>query len=251
LGQFFGALAFERRQLMVQTEVNVGLFAGAGAFFEGMAFVVATPRVWPRAMVPMLVALVLFVGAGWLGFLGALALAHRLVQAGLGATLLTVIFAVPALLLALVLALSLAQPLSGWALDGIVRAQRQAIGLPPLPEGSLSAAMLSSFVATLLALAVGVPLVAALTLVGWFFPPAAIATVPLKFLVGALLVAWNLVDYPMAMQGHPLGARLRWACQHWRAFLGFGLAATCFFAVPGLGLLALPCGVAGAARLTG
>jgi CysZ protein len=110
--------------------------------------------------------------------------------------------------------------------------------------------MLGSLGAALLALAVGVPFVVALTLVGWFFPPAAVVTVPLKILVGALLVGWDLVDYPLAMHGLRLGARLRWAGRHLGALLGFGLAATIFFAVPGLGLLALPCGVAGATRLT-
>ena len=215
-------------------------FTGAGAFFRGMGFVVSTPSIWPRAMVPMLAALCLFAGFAALGILGATLLAHGV---------LVVLLAVPALLLALLLALSLAQPLSGWALDGIVRAQRRDLGLPELPATSVGGAMLSSLGSALLALAIGAPVIALLTLVGWFVPPAMVVTLPLKVLVGALMVAWDLVDYPLAMHGAGIGDRMRFAWRHFGSFLGFGLAATLFFAVPGLGLLALPCGVAGATRL--
>jgi CysZ protein len=219
----------------------VNPFTGAGAFFQGMGFVVSTPSIWPRAMVPMLAALVLFGGFGALGILGATLLTHGV---------LVVLLAVPVLLLALLLALSLAQPLSGWALDGIVRAQRRDLGLPELPAISVGGAMLSSLGSALLALALGAPVIALLTLVGWVVPPAMVVTLPLKVLVGALMVAWDLVDYPLAMHGAGIGDRMRFAGRHFGSFLGFGLAATLFFAVPGLGLLALPCGVAGATRLT-
>jgi CysZ protein len=224
-----------------------GFFAGAGAFFQGMAFVVSTPRIWPRALVPVLAALVLFAGLTALGLSGAIALTRGASLQGLWLVLL----AIPAVVLALVLALALAQPLSGWALDGIVRAQRRELGLPELPEGALLSTMWSSLVAALLALAVGAPTIVLLTAVGWLAPPAVVVTVPLKVLVGALMIAWDLADYPLAIQGASVGDRLRWAAKNWRAFCGFGLAATAFFAIPGLGLFALPCGVAGAARLPG
>jgi CysZ protein len=217
-------------------------FVGAGAFFQGMGFIVSTPRIWPRAMVPILAALVLFGGFAALFILGA-----TLLTSGL----LVWLLAVPAVLLALLLGLSLAQPLSGWALEGIVREQRRELGLPELPHVSPGASMLSSLGSALLALAVGLPVIALLTLVGWVFPPAIFVTLPLKVLVGSLMVAWDLVDYPLAMHGAGIGDRLRFAGRTFGSFLGFGLAATLFFAVPGLGLLALPCGVAGATRLAG
>jgi CysZ protein len=216
----------------------MGPFAGAGAFFQGMAFVVSTPRIWWRALVPMMTALVLFAGLVALGIVGATALTHGV---------LVVLLAIPVAILALLLALALAQPLSGWALDGIVREQRQELGLPPLaaPNG----AMLSTVGAALLATAVGLPVLALLTVVGWFVPPAMFVTIPLKILVGALMIAWDLVDYPLALHGARLGDRMRWVGRNFFAVLGFGLSATLFFAVPGLGLLALPCGVAGATRM--
>jgi CysZ protein len=158
--------------------------------------------------------------------------------------------AVPVVLVALLVALALAQPLSGWALDGIVRMQREALGLPPLPELPMGRAALSSLVASLVALALGVPLLVLLTVLGWMVPPAAVVTIPAKIVVGALLLGWNLVDYPLALHGATLGDRLRWSGKHLLALLGFGLSAALLFGVPGFGLLALPCGVAGAARLT-
>jgi CysZ protein len=220
----------------------VNPFTGAAAFFQGMAFIVSTPRLWLRALVPILAALVLFGGFGALFIAGA-----TLLTSGL----LVWLLAVPAVLLALLLGLSLAQPLSGWALEGIVREQRRELGLPELPEVSLGASMLSSLGSALLALAVGLPVIALLTVVGWLAPPAMVVTLPLKVLVGSLMVAWDLVDYPLAMHGAGIGDRLRFAGRTFGSFLGFGLAATLFFAVPGLGLLALPCGVAGATRLAG
>jgi CysZ protein len=227
----------------------MGFFRGVAAFFQGMAFVVGTRRIWPRAAVPVLVALVLMAGLGVLGLWGAQRLAHRFVEGALGASALTVLFALPALLVALVLALALAQPLSGWALDGIVRAQRNALGMPALAETSARTAIVSSLGAGLGAFVFGAPLVAALTIVGWAAPPALVVTVPLKFVVAALLVAWDLLDYPLAMHGLRVRERLQWSGRHFGAVLGFGLAATLFFGVPGLGLLVLPGGVAGAARL--
>jgi CysZ protein len=227
----------------------MGLFRGFGAFFLGLAFVVGTPRVWSRAVVPVVTAMFLWVGFGALGVWEAIHLAHRLVDGPLGAGALAVLFAMPAVVIALIVALALAQPLSGWALDGIVREQRTALALPPLPEGSSRGAALSSLGAALGALAVGVPILAGLTVVGWLAPPALAVTVPLKVVVASLLVAWDLIDYPLAMHGVRLRDRLRWFGRQFGSMLGFGLAAVAFFSVPGLGLLALPFGVAGAARL--
>jgi CysZ protein len=218
----------------------MGPLEGAGAFFHGMAFVVSTPRLWPRALVPMATALVLFGGLAALGIFGVTLLTQGL---------LVWLLAVPVVIIALLLGLALAQPLSGWALDGLVRAQREELGLGPLPELPTGRAALSSLGAALLALAIGAPILALLTVVGWLVPPAMVVTIPVKILVGALMIAWDLVDYPLALHGARLGDRMRWVGRNFFAVLGFGLSATLFFAVPGLGLLALPCGVAGATRM--
>jgi CysZ protein len=107
--------------------------------------------------------------------------------------------------------------------------------------GSLGSAMLG--------LAVGVPLIALLTIAAWLFPPSAFVTVPLKVVVAAVVLAWDLLDYPFALRKGGVVTRLKWCAQNLGALLGFGLAALLLFAVPGVGLIALPCGVAGAVRL--
>jgi CysZ protein len=194
-------------------------------------------------------AVALWAALGALGVWGSLHLAHRIVRSPIGAGALTVLFVVPAVLVALLLALTLAQPLSGWALDSIVREQRKALALPPLREGGRVKAALSSLGAGIAAFAAGVLLIGGLTIIGALVPAALPVTVPLKVVVGALLVAWNLVDYPLAIIGFGLRARVRWFLRYCGSMLGFGLAAIAFVTVPGVGLLALPCGVAGAARL--
>jgi CysZ protein len=227
----------------------MGLLRGIGAFFGGVAFVVGTPRLWSRALAPVLTALVLTTALGAIGVWQALALAHRAWGGGFGAALLALALCVAAVLLALVVGVSLAQPLSGWALDGIVRAQQTALGLPLAVERTGPGVTLGSLASALLAVAIGVPIVVVLTAIGWVFPPATIATLPLKVLVAGVLLAWDLLDYPLSLRGMTIGGRVRWCAAHWGAVIGFGLGAELLFAVPGLGLLALPCGVAGAARL--
>ena len=227
----------------------MGLFRGVAAFLGGVGWVVTTPRIWPRAIVPIVTALVLIAALAVLGVHGAMNATRRTLGEGLGAGFVGVLLAITAVVLALVVGVALAQPLSGWALDGIVRIEEQELGIAPAAGPPFLATMLASLAFSLLGLAVGVPLIVLLTLAAWLFPPAAVVTIPLKAVIAALLLAWNLVDYPLASRGVGVGARLRWCGRNLGALVGFGLAALLLFAVPGLGLLALPCGVAGAVRL--
>jgi CysZ protein len=227
---------------------EVGFFRGIAAFFGGVAWVVTTPRIWLRAMAPMLTALVVFAVLGYAGVRGALLLAHHLLGEGLGASFLGVLLAIVAGVLAMVIGVALAQPLSGWALEGIVRAQERDLGVAP-SSAEFVPSTLGSLGSALLGLVVGVPTIVLLTAASWVFPPIAAVTVPLKAVIAAILLAWDLLDYPLASRGMDVRARLRWCAREFGAVLGFGLAALLVFAVPGLGLVALPCGVAGAVRL--
>jgi CysZ protein len=227
----------------------VGLFRGAGAFFSGVAWIVTSPRIWPRALAPILTALVLFAALGYFGASEALVLTHRTLGEGVGAGIVSILFALAAVVLAILVGVALAQPLSGWALDGIVRAQERDLGVRPAPKTPFVSTTLGSLGSALLGLVVGVPIIAVLTLVAWVFPPAAAVTFPIKVLIAAVLLAWDLIDYPLSSRGLGARARLRWCAQNPAALVGFGLAALLVFAVPGIGLVALPCGVAGAVRL--
>ncbi|MGO9833442.1 MAG: EI24 domain-containing protein [Polyangiaceae bacterium] len=228
---------------------DVGFFRGMAAFVGGVGWIASTPRLWLRAAAPMATALVLVGAFGVLGVRGAMSIAHRALGDGLGAGFVGMLLAFAAVVLAIVMGVSLAQPLSGWALDGIVRAQERELGSAPATKPPLLASMLGSLASALLGLAVGVPLIVMLTLAAWVVPPAGLVTVPLKLVVAAVLLAWDLLDYPLALHGLGVVARLKWCAHHFSAVVGFGLAALLLFAVPGFGLLALPCGVAGAVRL--
>ena len=227
----------------------MGFFRGIAAFIAGAGWLLATPRLWARALVPVVTALVLVAALGAAGIAGARVLAHSALGGGIGAGFLSVLLAIAALLLAILIGVSLAQPLSGWALDGIVSAQERALGAAPGPQPARFSMFISSAASALLAVAAGVPLLALLTTVGWVFPPAVVVTVPAKVLATAFLLAWDLLDYPLAKQGIGLRNRLRWCARNAGSVAGFGLVAVFFFAVPGLGLLTLPFGVAGATRL--
>jgi uncharacterized protein involved in cysteine biosynthesis len=101
----------------------------------------------------------------------------------------------------------------------------------------------------LLGLAVGVPLLGILFLVELLFPPSAIVCIPLKIIVGGLVVAWDFFDYPFALRGLSVSARVEWMGRNFGAVFGFALAAGTFFLIPFIGLFVLPMGVAGATTL--
>jgi len=229
------------------------LVRGIVAFFQGVRFVLGTRGVWWRAAIPTLTTLLVTAALGAVGAHFALPWAHRTLGDGIAEELLAVLLMAVIVVVSFTLALVLARPLSGWALDGIVREQRRALLPHERALTTTSASGLASIVQSLgpslLALGAGVPLIVGLTTVGWVFPPAAIATVPLDAMVGALLLAWDLLDYPFTLQGMTSAARARWCLRHFGSVLGFGLAASAFFAIPVLGWLALPFGVAGATRL--
>jgi CysZ protein len=110
--------------------------------------------------------------------------------------------------------------------------------------------MKKSLGSLLLTSAFGLPILAVLFLVNFVFPPASVVTVPLKLVTLALLVAWDLCDYPLSLRGVGLRARVRFARRHALALIGFGVCLAAVSLVPFAILLVLPAGVAGAAKLT-
>lgn len=231
-----------------------GLGAGIRAFFGGLAYVVSTPPVWPVAMVPIVTAALVLGVFGALGVWGAASVASSLVAGASGwdqaaRGLLELVLGAVALVVAVLVALALAQPLSGWAIDRLVRRQERDLGRREWPEIPRGTQLAHSLGVSLLALAVGVPVLFLLTLIDVIFPVAAVVLVPLKFVIGALLVAWDFLDYPLSLRGMSVGARLRFIARHFGAVLGFGTSAALLLLVPCIGLLVLPMGAAGAARL--
>ncbi|MBX3213835.1 MAG: EI24 domain-containing protein [Labilithrix sp.] len=234
---------------------RLGFFDGASAFFGGFGFVVSRPSLWGWAAIPALAATLLFFGLGALAVWGGAALADTLIAEPSGAFttagvwLLRVVFWLVGVVLSFLVAISLAQPLSGFALDAIARRQELALGGRTWPDQPFVGAALRSLRVTLTALAVSLPLLALLTLITLLAPPASVVTVPLKFLVTGLAVAYDFLDYPLGLRGVGVRARLGFIRDHAAAVLGFGVAAALLLLVPGVGLVLLPFGVAGAARL--
>lgn len=226
---------------------------GLKAPWHGLGWLVGTPSAWAVALVPMIVFSALVTAGTW----GGVTLVEHLLAPHLShvegwAVLLYVLRVLgwlAALTVAVLVALALAQPLSGPALESLARKQGAAIGATPLPEGPFVAGLFRSLRVTLFGLVITVPIVVLLTLLELMVPPLAIVTVPLKFFVTALMVAWDLLDYPLSLRAAGVRARIGWISTHFGATLGFGVSIAVIGLVPCAGLLFLPAGVAGATRL--
>jgi CysZ protein len=234
---------------------TVGLLSGLEAFGSGIGFIVFTPRVWGHALVPMTMLLLLSCGLTGLAVWASHHLSTSVfgpdpgVWGRVGWWLMTISLAVVGFVAALLLALSLAQPLSGFALEAISHAQEVALTGHAPPKTSFLTNLLSTTKAVVIALLVGGTLLAVLFVINFFFPPAALVTIPLKLIVCGWMLAWDFLDYPLAMHGVGLEERFAWVGRNFGAFTLFGLLWALLIVVPGVVLLILPMGVAGATRL--
>ncbi len=176
--------------------------AGVGALFAGLGIIVKTPALWPFALVPVaigaaittalsVVAVSVIPGlmAGWLGP------AH-----GTLAVIAAILGVAVAVVLALALGLALAQPLSGFALEKIVHHVEASEGAPAWPQASFFVNLKRSLASVAVSAAFGIPVLTLLFAVNFVFPPAVVVTFPLKVVVTALLVAWDLCDYPLSRE---------------------------------------------------
>lgn len=241
---------------------ELGFFDGVTALFGGMRFIVTRPSMWGWALIPTLVATVLFFALGGLAVWAGADLADRILTASqlaseethavwatAGSVALRIVFWIVGVVLSFVVAMSLAQPISGFALDAIAQRQAADLGEAPWPDQPLISSTLRSLRVSITALVLSLPLLVALTVVTLLFPPASIVTVPLKFLVAGLAAAYDFLDYPLSLRGEGVRSRLSFIRRHFSTTLGFGVAAALLLLVPGLGLVLLPFGVAGAARI--
>jgi CysZ protein len=229
-----------------------GFLAGTGALFSGFRFLAVTPATWPLAMVP--VAVVIAVTAALGG--GAIHLVTPWVAGIFGprwaflAVVVDVLAGMLALILAGLVGFALAQPLSGPALNRIVRRAEADLGAPAWPPSGAVEDVGRALGSLAVGYALGLPVLAALALVTFLVPPAAVVTVPLKLMVLALLFAWDLCDYPLSIHGVPVAARVAFVARNAGAMIGFGFGLALLSLIPCMLFFALPAGVAGAARLT-
>lgn len=232
-----------------------GFGAGVSSLFSGLKFVTSTPSSWPLAMVPAIFVIVIAAIVGVAGFellpkwivpmLGPWATkAH-----GALAVVVKVLATALSLVIGVGLGFALAQPLSGTALEKIVRKVEASLGVPGWPETSIAQEIWRSLEGVLLTAALSVPLLALLFAVELIFPPIAIVTTPLKLVVTALTLAWDLCDYPLSIRGMPIRERVAFLRRHLAPVFGFGLGLGLLSLIPCALLLALPIGAAGATRL--
>lgn len=232
-----------------------GIAGGFKAFLGGIGFILTHPSVWIYALVPITMMFVLtlfFFGLGiWgTGYLNDWLFGEPEGTWGrIGIWIMKGTMYLAAFLVAVLLALGLAQPLSGFALEAIAHAQEHALTGRKSPKPSFLASLLGSVKVVLITSLAGSSILVALFVVDLIFPPVAIVTVPLKFLVCAWLLAWDFLDYPLGIRGLGFRARLQLVTRNFGAFSAFGIAWAALVFVPGIVLLLLPMGVAGATRL--
>lgn len=235
-----------------------GFVDGVKCFFGGLGFLVKTPGAWPLALVPVVVVLLLG-GAlctlavsyvpGWAGdWMGELTGRDGKLDAALSVGF-SVLVTVIAVILAVFVAFTLSQPISGPAFEALVRRQEVDLGLPPRPETSFLADVWLALKSSILGLAIATPVLAVLFLVGFFFPPAQVVTIPLKILVAVVVLAWDVCDVPLGLRGIGASRRVGILGRHIGAVFGMATGVALLAVVPCGILLAMPIGVIGAARL--
>lgn len=229
--------------------------AGLAAPLRGFRFLSRRPDLWLLSLVPVAWAL-LIAGVGgtlavkylppfmaWLFGSGGSWAAQTAISVA--------IFIVTAtgVLLAIVLGLVLAQPLSGPILERLARAFEVEIGAPERPVVPLWKQMGRSAGGVLLGLTAGLPVILALVLLTMAVPVTVWVTTPLKILVFGMMVTWDLMDYPFTVRGWSLRMRAAWMRDNLGAVAGFGVSLGIVLIIPCLHLLLLPIGAVGATWL--
>lgn len=232
-----------------------GFAAGLRCLLGGFGFLLRHPRSWPLAAVPLAVLIVVASALSVAALFWLPGIVERIVGppsttwGTVGTGLLKALSTVTAMVLSLLVAFGLAQPLSGPALEALIRLQERHLGEPERPPTAFWLDVWRSLQSLLIGYAVGLPPLAILFVISFVFPPAAIVTTPLKILVLAFMVAWDLCDYPLTVRGLSVSERFRIIARYRGAVLGFGVALALGSLVPCVLFLSLPAGVAGAGRL--
>lgn len=232
-----------------------GFWAGLTAFFSGFGYLMVTPGVWLLAMVPVTIAVVLSsvlgygayrVVPGWIA--GAIGPTTSAVG-GFAAEVAEITATVLAVMASLLIGFALAQPLSSPALERLVRRREASLGAPTWAPTSIVDDVLRSIQSVLVSSFFGLPLLGLLFVVDVLVPGAVVVTFPLKILVTAMVIAWDLCDYPLSLRGVPVLQRVALIGRYLWPMLGFGVGLALLSILPCMLLLILPAGVAGATRL--
>ncbi len=238
-----------------RTVVRPGIGRGFGSLFRAIAYLMKRPHLWLFALVPaliacVLVALALSAAIGWLQPWVLQALPKSESWYGrFGTELLSWVATLLVGLMGLVAALALTPPLSAPALERLVTERETELGIVPRTSIGFWNEMGCGVRAQVFAAIFALPLLCLLWFLELLVPVLSVVTVPLKFLVTALGLAWNLFDYPLTLRGVRMRDRFQLIKQHLRPCLGFGLAFAMLFWIPCLGTFLLPVGVIAATEV--
>jgi hypothetical protein len=169
-------------------------------------------------------------------------------DAGGLATVLRVVFdlfvGATAVLVTLLVAIGIAQPIARRSLDALVAA------LAPMPHAERPASsMPQSLLVTAIGAVTSLSAVGLLETISAVVPEGLLLAGPAMLVVGALALTWDLFDHPLSRRGVPIRARFAWFWQRRWSVLGFAAAIELFALVPGVQLLVLPIGVVAATRI--
>lgn len=244
-----------RSDLTREKAPRPGFFTGVLAPFQGLFFILSNSSTWLRALIPALVFTILLFICSTSGVWAMHLATNHLIEhqasrwARFGVWLLRIVLYIVVICLSLIIAMITAQPISSPALESLVRSQERALKYPNRPEEAFCASVWRSIRIALISLLISFAIFFVLTLIELFAPPAVVITTPLKFITTGLVLAYDIIDYPLSL--HMLGVRERtpWFRHYLWAILGFGLSMEILFLIPGAFLLLLPAGVCGATRL--
>ncbi len=233
-----------------------GVRLGFSSLWFAFRFLLTSPRSLPYAIVPAIVLSMLVTisvaisvwlirpwAESWIGTDAQSTLAQW-AGAALGW-----IVAILAGLLGLLVSLALASPLSAPALEKLVLHAEERLQVPSRPESGFFKEMWFGLKAQVFAILFAVPILLLLWIVDLLFPPAIVVTLPLKLLVAAFSLSWNLLDYPLTLRGVRMRDRLRLFRAHKLATLAFGVGFAVLFWLPCFQVVMLPIGVVAATRL--
>lgn len=229
-------------------------FTGVRELLGAARFLLRSPTLWPHSLVPGVVLCLLVALSAWLSFswfgplLGGLVSSPDTWYERLGGEALHYLGAILATVFGALLALAITPPLCGPVLERLVVAQERALGVPERAPLGFFKEILCGVRAQACAALFALPLLSLLWIVDLLLPAAAIVTLPGKFLVAALALAWNLFDYPLTLRGVRMRDRVRLVARHKLFSVGFGAAFALLFLLPCCAVLLLPVGVVAATR---
>lgn len=219
-------------------------------FFDAAWFVASEPFVWRFVLGPALLVLAIVVyladvASSWLAAQRAEGNdAPATLDAWLRANWSAAWF-VPAVAVSLVIA-CVVQPLTAFSLDGLAR-DRLNQDRRHFETGA--DALFRTAETTVGALLFALPLLGVLSMATALYPQSWPVALVVALLVSSFALTWNFIDYTMWRREITRPGRLRWMWKHLGAVVGLGLPCSIAMLVPGVGLLAVPIGVAAATRL--